>query len=151
MKIDLGCGGAKHSGYYGIDAQALPGVDLVCDCNERIPLPDNCAREVIAINFLEHLHNDRRIHIMNEIWRLLKPGGLAHILVPDATEGQGAFMDPTHYSFWCLNSFKYYTEEDYRNLYGIKANFKVLELRKDKKSGESVDVVYILARLEKIK
>jgi predicted SAM-dependent methyltransferase len=149
MRIDLGCGRDKHKGFFGIDAQALPGVDLVCNCEQRIPLSDNCAKEILAINFIEHVHNDKRIHIMNEIWRLLANKGTVHILVPDATAGQGAFMDPTHYSFWCINSFKYYTEDEYRNLYGIKAKFKVLELKKQRI--ESNDVDYVFAKLEAIK
>ena len=66
----------------GIDCQKLLGVDLVCDCNERIPLQDSCAEEINATDFLEHVRNDKRIHIMEEIHRLLKPGGRLVSLTP---------------------------------------------------------------------
>lgn len=150
MKLNLGCGRDKKVGYFGIDCQRLPGVDLVCDCNDRIPLPNECAEEILAINFIEHIRNDKRIHIMEEIHRLLMPGGTTYILVPDAEEGQGAYMDPTHYSFWTIGSFKYYTDDVYRALYDIKAKFKILELRKDRVLGKENSVVYIVAKLEKI-
>ena len=127
MKIDLGCGRRKKPGWFGIDCQQLDGVDLVCDCNQVIPLQDNCAEEINASDFLEHINNDKRTHIMNEIWRLLKPGGIFTSFTPSA-DGRGAFQDPTHYAFWNENSFWYYTRDDHRALYGITAKFDVVTL-----------------------
>jgi predicted SAM-dependent methyltransferase len=127
MKIDLGCGRRKPDGWFGIDSQALPGVDLVCDCNERIPLPDCIADEIRAIDFLEHVRNDRRIHIMNEVWRILKPGGAFYSFTP-STDGRGAFQDPTHYAFWNQNSFWYYSDDTHRALYDIKCKFEIVSL-----------------------
>lgn len=128
MKIDLGCGRRKHPGYFGIDCQQLDGVDLVCNCNERIPMDDSCAEEIVANDFLEHINNDKRIHIMTEIWRLLIPGGIFVSSTPNAALGQGAWQDPTHLSFWCKNSFLYYTHDAYRALYGIVPKFEVISL-----------------------
>jgi hypothetical protein len=48
--------------------------------------------------------------------------GKLDILVP-STDGRGAFQDPTHVSFWNINSFYYYQKDDHRKLYGIKAKF----------------------------
>lgn len=127
MKIDLGCGRRKRKGYFGIDCQQLEDVDLVCDCNQTIPLPDNCADEIIAFDFLEHINNDKRIHIMTEIWRLLKPNGLFISQTP-STDGRGAFQDPTHYAFWNQNSFLYYTDDRYRHLYSIKPKFDIVSI-----------------------
>ena len=98
MKLDIGCGHSKKEGFFGIDCRPLEGVDLVCDCNLPIPLPDNCADEINADDFLEHINNDKRIHIMNEIWRLLKPNGIFNSSTP-STDGRGAFQDPTHYCY----------------------------------------------------
>ena len=99
----------------------------MCDCNEIIPLPDNCAEEAFAFDFLEHVRNDKRIHIMDEVWRLLKPGGIFNVFVP-STDGRGAFQDPTHYAFWNQNSFWYYTMDNHRALYGIKAKFDIVAI-----------------------
>ena len=99
----------------------------MCDCNGPIPLPDNCADEVNASDFLEHLQNDKRINIMTEIWRLLKPGGIFTSFTP-STDGRGAFQDPTHYAFWCENSFWYYSMDNCRALYGIKPKFDIVSL-----------------------
>lgn len=83
---------------------------------EKTPWPfeDNTFDVVRAYDLIEHLQCP--ITTMNEIWRVLKPGGLADILVP-STDGRGAFQDPTHIhnpltgtrgSFWNQNSFMYY-------------------------------------------
>jgi predicted SAM-dependent methyltransferase len=128
MKIDLGCGRKKKTGYFGIDCQALEGVDLVCNCNNPIPLDDNIADEIHAYDFLEHIDNHKRIHIMSEIWRLLKPDGLFASFTP-STDGRGAFQDPTHYSFWNENSFWYYACDLHRALYSIKPKFEILNLK----------------------
>jgi len=148
MKIDLGCGRRKKEGYFGIDVQSLEGVDLVCDCNEIIPLPDSCAEEIHAVDFLEHLYNDKRIHIMNEAWRLLKHGGLFYSKTP-STDGRGAFQDPTHYSFWNQNSFRYYYDQPHRALYNIKANFQVVSLKTTPFDKDGVCYVEALLRCVK--
>jgi len=148
LKIDLGCGRRKKEGFFGIDCQELEGVDLVCDCNNIIPLEDNIAEEINAVDFLEHVNNDKRIHIMNEVWRLLKHDGIFTSITP-STDGRGAFQDPTHYAFWNQNSFLYYTDDGHRNLYGIKAKFNVIELRTSPKN--EFGVCYVIATLKAVK
>lgn len=127
MKIDLGCGANKAEGYFGIDSRACPGVDLVCDCNERIPLDDNVADEIVANDFLEHVRNDKRVHIMDEIWRILKPDGIFRSSTP-STDGRGAFQDPTHTAFWNENSFYYFCNDVCRIRAGITAKFDFVAL-----------------------
>jgi len=148
MKIDLGCGRRKADGYYGIDCQMLSGVDLVCDCNRVIPLPDNVACEVRAFDFLEHVRNDKRIHIMGEIWRILKPGGLFQSMTP-STDGRGAFQDPTHFSFWNQNSFWYFTDDAHRALYDIKPKFSIEHLYTT--PIDSLGICYVMAGLRCVK
>jgi predicted SAM-dependent methyltransferase len=148
MKIDLGCGRKKKSGWFGIDCQYFDGVDLVCDCNEVIPLDDNVASEVNASDFLEHINNDKRIHIMTEIWRILKPNGLFYSFTP-STDGRGAFQDPTHYSFWNENSFWYYCHDNARRLYNIKPKFAIISLSTSPK--DSCGVCHVIASLRAVK
>ena len=148
MKIDLGCGRRKPAGWYGIDSQALEGVDLVCDCNKTIPLPDDVAGEIRAYDFLEHIRNDRRIHIMTEIWRLLRNGGDFISFTP-STDGRGAFQDPTHFSFWNENSFWYYSDDSHRALYDIKAKFEMISVHTTPKCRDGV--CHVIAHLRAIK
>ena len=148
FRIDLGCGKNKKEGYFGIDIKNFNGVDLVHDCNYLIPLEDNCADEIIANHFLSSIEPHKRIHIMNEIWRLLKPNGIFRSYTA-SSDGRGAFQDPQHYSFWNANSFYYYTKDELRDLYDIKAKFDIIKL--DTTIKDNYDVCFVTADLRAIK
>lgn len=125
---NLGCGGTNPPEMYGIDIQDMPGVDLVADLNQGIPLPDNSFDAVLAIDFLEHIDQKKCIQLMEEIYRILKPGGRLIFEVP-STDGNnmGAFQDPTHNSWWCEKKFWYFLDDEYgkafRSLYNIRSWF----------------------------
>ena len=48
-----------------------------------IPLTDNCADFVYSSHFLEHLPKNTGQFFIREVFRILKPGGRARIVVPD--------------------------------------------------------------------
>lgn len=104
-KLDICCSSRKPSGYIGIDIEQFPGVDVVHDLNMGIPFDDNSVEEVRAFDAIEHLRDG--IFTMKEIWRVLKDQGIVDILVP-STDGRGAWQDLTHVSFWNVNSFGYW-------------------------------------------
>jgi len=103
--VDLGGGLNPYPGYVSIDLRA--DADIIHDLNKGIPLPDNTVGVINASHILEHLQDKTKI--MEEIHRVLVPGGWAFIQVP-STDGRGAFQDPTHVSYWNENSFLYYTD-----------------------------------------
>lgn len=131
IRVDLGCGRDKPAGFLGVDVYPAEGVDIVSDLNQTFPFPDSSVAEIRAYDLVEHLHD--RIHTMNEIWRVCKPEATVDILVP-STDGRGAFQDPTHVSYWNVNSFKYYSSEFpylFRLCqgYGFKGNFQIAEVQ----------------------
>jgi acetyltransferase-like isoleucine patch superfamily enzyme/SAM-dependent methyltransferase len=150
IKLDLGCGPRKAPGYIGVDIYPASGVDIVADLTQRFPFDDNSADEVRAHDTIEHLPD--RIHTMNEIWRICKPDAIVDLFVP-STDGRGAFQDPTHISFWNLNSFQYFTVENppYLDLcrqYGFKGAFSLVEL-KQYESPEQVIHVHAVLKVVK--
>ena len=104
-KIDLGCGSKKKEGFYGVDLVQCPGVDLVLDLFKfPWPWPDNSVDEVFSSHFIEHIphacacsadHIDPFLKFLDEVWRILKPGGKATLIGPYYTS-MGAWQDPTH-------------------------------------------------------
>lgn len=105
LKVDLGGGLFPREGYLTIDQE---GADINCDLNDGIPLEDNSVGVINASHLIEHLKDP--IKTMREIHRVLCHGGWAFIEVP-STEGNGAWCDPTHVSFWNEDSFPYYTHK----------------------------------------
>jgi SAM-dependent methyltransferase len=72
----------------------------------------NCADEVYSSHFMEHIPRGQQlIDVMNEAWRVLKPGGTFTMVVPlvgyTGNDGKGhmvsgwqPYADPTHVNFW---------------------------------------------------
>jgi len=130
MKIHLGCGKSKRPGYIGVDFADLPGVDVIHDLNVLpYPFETNGADDVLLENILEHLPNT--ITVMEELWRMCKPGAEVEIWVP-YYNSPGAHSDPTHVRFFTENSFDYFTPDNetwlsYYNYYS-RARFKICSI-----------------------
>jgi methyltransferase family protein len=95
LKLDLGCGTKKQPGFLGVDARAFPGVDVVADLRAPWPWPDAGVEEVFSSHFLEHLTGPERIHFVNELYRVLRVGGKATLVVPSWSSAR-AYGDLTH-------------------------------------------------------
>lgn len=131
VKLNLGSGKRKLDGFINIDMQGRCNPDVICNLAEGIPYPDSSVDEAIAIDFIEHLERREVMRLMDEVHRVLKPGGKFFHRTP-SEEGRGAWQDPTHRSAWNINTWKYYfTDPAYRDLYGTAANFKILQLFDD--------------------
>lgn len=106
-KVDLGGALDCPPGYLPLDKRrTIAALGFRCDLNRRWPLGEGSVGVLRAHDILEHLRDP--VHVMNEAYRVLAPGGWFLIMVP-STDGRGAFQDPTHVSFWNANSFWYYT------------------------------------------
>jgi SAM-dependent methyltransferase len=95
LKIDLGSGRNKREGFLGIDRRQFPEVDQVVDLMGKWPWDDNSVDEANMSHSLEHFSGMERIHIFNELYRVLKPGSKCSIVVPSWSSGR-AYGDPTH-------------------------------------------------------
>ncbi len=123
--LDLGCGGNKQPGAFGIDTQEFRGVDMVHNLEDGIPSENETFDVVLAQDFLEHIIPQKNIFVMEEIYRVLKIGGKLKFMVPTTDwGGMGAFQDPTHYSFWNQHKFKYFCKDGFRQLYDVQCWFK---------------------------
>ena len=149
MKINLGSGSRHQEGFINIDINPSVNPDLVADISEGLPFEDSSVDYVRAFDFLEHIEMGKTIDVIDEIWRVLKPGGQFESFTPDAEYGQGAFQDPTHVSFWVENTWLYFTEAAWGKNYGIKSNFtmKALE-RVNTKSSYRIFHLHVLLEKE---
>lgn len=129
MKLNLGCGDRIMPGYIGVDI--VPPADQIVDLAGPWPWPDSSVDTVLAYSVFEHLPD--KLHTMNELWRVLKPGGIAHLQLPHAIMGDGGHCDPTHKSYWTCSDFEYYAPgvaeyERFHESYGVRACFRPLNL-----------------------
>lgn len=90
--LDVGCGNKRlqhylppSCEYVGIDFN--PAADIKIDISQdRYPFDDNSFDYVICNAVLEHVNNDN--YVLEEIFRVLKPGGTLYVSIP--------FMQPYH-------------------------------------------------------
>ena len=62
-------------------AKLKNGLSLTCSHSEALPFPDEFFERVIMVDALHHVDDQKGSAA--EIWRVIKPGGLAVILEPD--------------------------------------------------------------------
>lgn len=140
IKLDLACGNNLQKGYTGVDivgkpkSQATVVQDLL-----KFPWPfkDNSVDEVFSSHFLEHIphgngYEDPMFQFMDEIYRILKPGGIARFICPYYTSVR-AFQDPTHQRFISEPMFNYFNKkwrEELNQLghYPVKCDFEIIKL-----------------------
>ena len=100
--------GTKYQeGFYYSDE--LPVIDL-----RALSYNDNTFDFVIANHVLEHIKEEGKV--LDEIFRVLKPGGIAILQVPIANKLQTTFEDPTILTK--SDREKYYGQFDHVRLYG---------------------------------
>jgi LmbE family N-acetylglucosaminyl deacetylase len=131
-RMHLGCGDRIWKGWINIDRHAGPYVlDFLKQCdiaNEPLPIEDASVDYVFSEDFLEHLQPDRRVAVMNEIHRVLVPGGVMEHYVPNAGS-RNDYGSPTHLSHWCAQTFEHFDVESHRwakdrGFEGITCGFK---------------------------
>ena len=57
--------------------------EITCDLNKRLPLDDCCADAFQSQDVLEHLEPEKVVNSLNEVYRVLKKGGLFRLSLPD--------------------------------------------------------------------
>lgn len=107
VKLDLGCGTRKKEGFLGADSHPFEGVDVCVNLGtDPWPWDHNSVEEAHCSHLVEHLKPGERIHFVNELHRVLVPGGKASIITPHFASIR-AYGDLTHewppvVSFWYL-------------------------------------------------
>ncbi len=81
LRLHIGSGNVRLTGWTNVDAQALPGVDVVADVTKGLDFTD--AEAVFSEHFLEHLPLDDAIRFLLEAHRLLSAGGWMRITTPN--------------------------------------------------------------------
>lgn len=152
MKLNLGACDRAFPGYLSVDR--VPPADVITDLSEKWPWADSTVEAVKAFDIIEHIED--KIHLMNEMHRVMKSGAKAEIEVPSATHGAGAFQDPTHKSYWTMNSFQYFQDgsnahKRFARSYGITARFKVVSLAEKECRDVREPVFKIVVILEAVK
>jgi hypothetical protein len=94
LKLDLGCGKNVREGFTGVDLRDF-GQPIRADLRSAWPWKDGSVAEAHSSHFIEHLKQQERIHFVNELYRVLVPGGKCQLIAPHWSSCR-AYGDLTH-------------------------------------------------------
>ena len=141
--LDLGCGPVPRNPYqrdelFGVDLSGAVEGGKIRRANlvtQPIPFASDSFESVSAYDFLEHVPRVMLtpdglgtrfpfIELMNEVWRVLKPGGMLYAVTP-VYPGKAAFQDPTHVNIMTVDTHTYFTRpQNMAAMYGFKGDFE---------------------------
>ena len=81
--LNLGCGNKYHEQWVNIDLSSNSKHVLSANLLKGIPFEDNSFDVVYHSQVLEHFPPETGTFLVNECFRVLKPGGFIRIVVPD--------------------------------------------------------------------
>src|SRR3990167_2070030 len=82
IKLNFGCGETYYTDWVNVDSFFSKHVDLVLDLRRPLPFSNETIEYCYSEHFLEHLYPDEGLKHLEEVWRVLKPGGVYRIVVP---------------------------------------------------------------------
>ena len=116
-RINIGSGPYRHSGWLTADAFKTEA-DIYLNVKRKFPFQKGTWDIVYSEHMLEHIYVDDVSRVLKEIYRVLKPGGLFRVTVPDLeihaknyVEKNKEFFDPIiekYKSRWDKQKNKYW-------------------------------------------
>lgn len=130
LKLNIGSGEDYLDGYINLDINTNSNANIIRDLERGLPFDDNKFDEIYCSHVLEHIKS--LFFVMNEFWRVLKPGGILIIKVPHG-DSEMAYSDPTHIRRFCQYTFTHFTKSRFKAKWPahpeIKCIFEILEIR----------------------
>ena len=90
-RLNWGCGGHTLPGWINSDNKESPDINLSCDIRNGLPLDDGSMEYVVSIHALPEVPYDQLIPVLNELRRVLMPGGVLRLALPDLLKGVKAY------------------------------------------------------------
>lgn len=82
-RLHLGCGAHRIEGWVNVDLAPDGSTDLLADCARALPFADGSIAFIHSEDLIEHLDRDGGRRLLDECFRVLRPGGVMRLLTPD--------------------------------------------------------------------
>lgn len=83
LRLHLGCGHVNYPGFVNVDGRPAAHVHHVQPLERLDAFPDGCAELVYSSHCLEHFPHGQVRAVLREWQRVLRPGGVLRLSVPD--------------------------------------------------------------------
>jgi SAM-dependent methyltransferase len=91
--MNWGCGEYPEPGWINSDIKAAGGIDLVCDILQGLPLADKSVDYIVSHHALPEIGLPDVVRVLAELRRVLKPGGVLRLGLPDLDRGLKAYQE----------------------------------------------------------
>lgn len=95
-KLNIGCGTDYKEGWVNIDNNSdknITQLDLNWDLRNPLPFDDNSVDFIFNEHFIEHLSVEESRKSLSDFMRVLKPGGVMRIAMPDMVDVIDLYRD----------------------------------------------------------
>ena len=92
QRLNWGCGNDAPADWFNADARNLPGVNFVGDIRQGLPLADSSIAYAVSIHALQEIPLGEIVPVLAELRRVLKPGGVLRLCLPDLDKGIAAYQ-----------------------------------------------------------
>lgn len=165
-RLNWGCGQYPEPGWINSDVKDDPGIDISCDIRGGLPLDDDDLDYAVSIHALPMIPYPDLVPVLEELRRVLRPGGVLRLALPDFDKAVHAYLagDRSHFLvpdedeptlsgkmivhlLWYGYSVTLFTEEFARSLL-LRAGFRHVDVCAFRETGSSFSAIVELDNRE---
>jgi predicted SAM-dependent methyltransferase len=106
MKLDICTRTRRNPGFLNVDGHPGASVDFVADIRRTLPFGDATVEEIFSCATIEHIMRVQVPKVLGEFYRILIPGSVLSIAVPDLDRIVKGYLNKTfHYEI--INQYIY--------------------------------------------
>jgi SAM-dependent methyltransferase len=91
-RLNWGCGSQGEPGWINSDQKDGPGIDISCNILEGLPLESDSMDYAVSIHALPEVPLEDLVPVLVELRRVLRPGGVLRLALPDLEKGIAAYQ-----------------------------------------------------------
>jgi predicted SAM-dependent methyltransferase len=93
VRLNWGCGSHVARGWINSDIKKAPGIDLVADIRDGLPMATGSIDYAVSVHALPELQYAALVPALRELHRVLKPGGVLRLVLPDLDRAIAAYEE----------------------------------------------------------
>jgi predicted SAM-dependent methyltransferase len=92
-RLNWGCGSSPKPGWINSDRRPCAGVDVVGDILAGLPLAEDSIDYAVSVHALQEISYRDLVPALRELRRLLRPGGVLRLVLPDLDKGIRSYLE----------------------------------------------------------
>jgi len=103
IRLNLGARTRSIPGFLSVDIDEASGADVIADISDLSRYADCSVSEIYASHCLEHFPHVRTLSVLKEWVRVLKPGGILYVAVPDFARSIEIYLNIGRMNEWLVD------------------------------------------------